>query len=205
MTKTITSLVAYVVLTVSLIFALNLYFAEKANSNRLSGNIETINSKPKKFITRDGHHATKTDALVLTTADLNRSFPKVTTSLKNLYIMPLHAESFTELRASLNFKVAAATRDTLTQIPVLPGKVSVTVPAQTFSYADKWKTVTGLVFTDTTFIQVSAVDSIFTAVHRGDRRRPWAWILSRRKLQVAATNRNPDIKITVIQAGIIKK
>lgn len=201
--KVSTLVIVAVLFSASSLFAY-LYFQEKANSKRLWHNIETLKSESKSFTTRDGHTASKADVLILKPGELKKAFPEVTTSLKNLYIRPAQAESFTETGVSVNFKVAAANRDTLIQIPVLQGEISQPQPAKTFNYTDKWKSVNGLIFPDTTFVQVAAVDSIFTAIYRGDRRHPALWILSKRKLQVAATNRNPDIQITVIQGGLIK-
>lgn len=192
-----------------------LYFIEKANSKRLFDNVVAANSKIKEFTTRDGHQATKKQAYELTNSELRKAFPEVQTQLKNLYIKPRLAESYTQASTAMEFEVSAPTRDTLVNRlrrdiqDTLPALVKLPVPelveGKTFSYSDQWKSVNGLVFPDTTFIKVAAVDSIFTAIYRGQRRHPWAWVLSKRKLEVAATNRNPDIKITVIQAGLIKK
>lgn len=182
-----------------------LWLKEKANSRRLTDNISVLQSEARQFTTKDGHQASKTDALILQPSEVKKLFPEVNSQLKNMYIPASRTESFTDTRSVTDFTVRAANRDSLIKLPVLPGKIQQTQILKTFHYSDKWKSINGLIAPDTTFIRVAAVDSIFTAIYRGDRRHPWAWILSRRKLQVAATNRNPDNTITVIQGGVIKR
>lgn len=182
-----------------------LLLKEKANSRRLTDNISVLQSEARQFTTKDGHQATKTDALILQPSEVKKLFPEVNSQLKNMYIPASRTESFTDTRSVTDFTVRAANRDTLRTIRALPGNIPTTEAVKTFKYSDRWKTVNGLITPDTTFIRVATVDSIFTAIYKGDRRHPWAWILSRRKLQVAATNRNPDNTITVIQGGVIKR
>lgn len=198
-----------------------LYFNEAATSKRRLDNIQALTSKVEQFQTRDNHQATRIKAQNPKNMELRKAFPEVTQQLNNLYIPSRLAESYTQARTGLSFEVSTPTRDTLINRKNTDASsfkklfsdadsafshqsVPESIAAKTFSYSDKWKSVNGLVFPDTTFIKVAAVDSIFTAIYRGQRRHPWAWIFSKRKLEAAATNRNPDIKITVIQAGIIK-
>lgn len=202
------TLIIWIVLFLVASASLKLYFSEKATSRRYFDDLQATQAKVKEFTTSDGHLATKTAAFELTNTDLRKAFPEVAQQLKNLDIRPRLAESYTQASTALNFEVSAPTRDTL----ISPKENRFTnldplkmIEAKTFHYSDKWKSVSGLVFPDTTFVKVAAVDSIFTAIYQGQRRHPWAWILSKRKLEVAATNRNPDIKITVIQAAMIKK
>lgn len=189
--------------------SLKLYFSEKATSRRYFDNLQATQAKVKEFTTRDGHQATKISAFELTNTDLRKAFPDVAQQLKNLDIRQRLAESYTQASTAMSFEITAPVKDSIpdhTQYSV--GKIEnqpiEPLPIKTFSYQDQWISVSGTV-SDVAKIRVAAVDTIFTAIYRGERRHPWAWFLSKRKLEVAATNRSPYIKTTVIQAGMIKK
>ena len=187
--------------------SLKLYIDEKANSRRLTNNLETVNQEVERYKTRDGHQAARIDALVLTNRELKRSFPGMASTLKNLYIPPQRVESFTETSNQLKIKVTAPVKDTVLQL-IEPRGFSTVINRDTvhfLDYADEWIKIHAEMMHNTGTVEVAATDTIFTAIHRGERRRPWSWIFSRRKLQTSVTNRNPYISINVIQSGVIKK
>ena len=198
-----------------------LYFQEVATSRRRLDNIQALTSEVEQFKTRDNRPATKAKAQNPTNMELRTAFPEVTQQLKNLYIPTRLAESYTQASTAMSAEISAPVRDTTIyrkntdarsfdklfrsadssfSSPPVPEPVE----AKTFSYSDQWISLSGYLDPDTAKIKVAAVDTIFTAIYRGQRRHPWAWILSKRKLEVAATNRSPYINATVIQAGIIK-
>lgn len=200
--------VAVVLCSVAYVFAY-LYFNEKSKSKRLFGNLQASQQQSTNFTTRDGHQASKKEAYQLTGNELVRSFPAVNTSLKNLDISPRRTESFTEARQVFEAEITAPVKDSVPavgdEITYQLGKIDriEPMPVKTFAFSDAWISVSGTI-SDSARLKIAAVDTVFTAIYRGERRRPWAWILSKRKLEVAATNRSPYIKINVIQGGIIK-
>ena len=179
-----------------------LTFKACEKNQRLVTNLVAVNKPDESFQTKDDHPASKKQAQDLTPGELKKAFPEVTSKLKNLYIPPQRAESFTELSHSLTIDIKAPV--TLSPIPGTINTNKDTVPLRVLNFADKWITIHVALGTDTGNIQVAAVDSIFTAIYRGRRRHPMLWILSKRKLECAATNRSPYIKIKVVQAGTIK-
>ena len=186
---------------------LNLYFKEKATTRRLTDNLEAVNQQAEHFKTRDGNQAARIAAQELTIHELKRAFPAVASNLKNLYIPPQRALSYTQTSQQLTASITAPVKDTLLQIIEPRGSATIT-KVDTFrylDYADQWIKIHAEMRKDTGTVEVAATDTIFTAIHRGERRHPWAWIFSRRKLQASATNRNPYISINVVQSGVIKK
>jgi hypothetical protein len=195
---------AGLLLIVSNVIFFKLYFNEKATSNRRFDDIQALTAKAQQFTTRDDHQATKTKALDLTPMETKKAFPEVARQLNNLYIKPRLAESFTQASAQTNIDLSIPIKDS-TVTRITPGVIEKIEPIKTFKFRDPWISISGQIDPDTAKIKVAAIDSIFTAIYHGERRHPWAWIFSKRQLQVAATNRSPYIKIQVIQAGIIKR
>jgi hypothetical protein len=187
---------------------LKLYFAEKANSRRLSDNLESVTQEAEHFKTRDNRPAVKTTALVLTPVEIKRYFPEVKQKLENLYIPPQRAESYTETSQQLTATITAPVKDTVLQIIQVPSskfQIPKLDTIRVLDYQDEWIKIHAALAADTGTIEVAAIDTIFTAIYRGERRKPAFWIFSRRKLQTAASNRNPYISINVVQSGVIKK
>lgn len=185
--------------------SLYLYIHEQGNSRRLLANLEAANQTAKQFKTKDGHNATKLIAQDLTIKELRRVHPEIIAQLKNLYISPRLVQSYTAAAQtfSADIKTPVTTKPDTTTTGT--GTIETKGTIETFTFLDKWISVTGQIKHDTAALNIQATDTIFTAIYKGDRRHPWAWILSRRQLTAAATNRSPYIKINVIQAGVIKK
>ena len=177
-------------------------FKSCEKNQRLVDNLVAVNQPDESFQTKDDHPASKKQALDITPGELKTAFPTVITRLDNLYIKPQRTESFIELSSDLTIDIKAP----VTNPPTSAGYRinNDTVPMRTLNFSDKWITIHAALGTDTGKIQVAAVDSIFTAIYHGRRRHPLLWIFSKRKLEVAATNRSPYIKIKVLQAGTIK-
>lgn len=189
------------------------YIKEQQKSNRLLYDLKAARDSAQTFTTRDGHQASKLIAQNLTPSEFKKVNPETVAKLKNMYIRPGMVQSYTETSAQMKAEVLATVKDSIVaNTPANePGRAQGIAPEpqpeklKVLKYRDKWISISGVVDLDTAKITVLANDTIFTAIYRGERRHPWAWILSRRQLTAAATNRNPYIKINVIQSGVIKK
>jgi hypothetical protein len=188
--------------------SLNLYFHANSDKNRLIADLKAANEKAEDFKTREGHQASKLKAQELTISELRRINPQIIASLKNLQIPPRLVDSYTQAEQTFQAEIKAQVKDSISDLPERtainpdarePQKIKV------LKYRDKWITITGVLDPDTAKIKVLAKDTIFTAIYKGDRRRPWLWILSKRQYTAAATNRSPYIKINVVASGIIKQ
>lgn len=203
-------LIAIVLIAAAFYIPFKLYLAAKADNRRLTDNLQATQQPDTEFTTNDGHQASKKQAYQVEPGEIADVFPDVSRSLQNLDIKPGRAESFTEARQTFEADITAPVKDSLPAVGentrYILGKIERfdPIPIKTFSFRDHWISVTGII-SDSARLHITAVDTIFTAIYRGQRRHPALWILSKRKLEVAATNRSPYIKINVIQGGIIKK
>jgi hypothetical protein len=188
--------------------SLYLYIKEQGNSRRLLYDLKAANEQAEDFKTREGHQASKLKAQELTISELRRINPQIIAQLKNLDIRPRLVTSYTQAAQTFQAEIRAPVKDSIVNVPAStdikqdarePQKIKV------LKYRDKWISITGVLDPDTAKIKVAATDTIFTGIYKGDRRRPWLWILSKRQYTAAATNRSPYIKIQVIQSGVIKK
>lgn len=185
--------------------SLNLYFKANSRANRMENNLKIANEKAEQFKTKDGHNAAKLKAQELTISELRRINPQVISQLKNLYIAPRLVQSYTESTQTMQAEVKATVKDSIPERTGTNPDAREPEKIKVLKYRDKWISISGVLDPDTAKIKVLAVDTIFTAVYKGERRHPWAWILSRRQYTAAATNRSPYIKINVISSGVIKK
>lgn len=185
--------------------SLKLYFEEKANSTRLTYDLKAALETAVDFKTKNGQQASKMKAQELTISELRKINPAIISQLKNLYIPPRLAESYTELSQEMKAAVKAPIKDSI-RYPIginsddrEPEKIKV------LQYWDQWISIHGVLDPDTAKIKVLATDTIFTAIHKGERRRPWLWVFSKRQLTTSATNRSPYISVHVINSGVIRK
>jgi hypothetical protein len=185
--------------------SLRLYFKANSRANRMKSNLIAANAEAEVFKTKDGHTASKLIAQELTISELRKVNPTIISQLKNLYIPPRLAVSYTAASQEMKAEVKAVITDSVPCSTGINSEPRDTVKIRVLKYRDKWISITGVLDPDTAKITVLATDTIFTAIYRGDRRHPWAWFLSKRQYTAAATNRNPYIKINVIQSGVIKK
>lgn len=181
------------------------YIREQSKSKRLLYNLIAARDNSKTFTTRDGHQASKLISQNLTAPELKKINPEVISQLKNLYIPPRLVQSYTQSTQTMQATISAPVETQFIASPDSTPTLPDSIKVQRFSFADKWISISGIVDPDTAKIKVLATDTIFTAIYKGERRHPWAWLLSKRQYTAAATNRSPYIKINVIQSGVIKK
>ncbi len=186
--------------------SLKLYFHEKANSNRLLFDLKAANQQAENFQTREGHQASKLIAQELTIKELKTINPEIISQLKNLYIPPRRIQSYTQAAQVLSAEVLATVIDSVPAHTKLNTDAREPEKIRVLKYVDKWISIqSGNLDLSPVKVKVLAIDTIFTGIYKGDRRRPWLWILSKRQYTATATNRSPYISIKVIQSGIVKK
>lgn len=178
--------------------SLKLYFDEHARAERLTDNIEALNSEAETFRAKNGQQASRIAAQEVTIKELKNAYPEIVAQLKNLSIQPRRVQSYTQTSQQLKAEIKTVVRDSLIYRQD-------TVKMLLLQHRDKWMQIRGEVYPDTAKISVSASDSIFIATHRGRRYHPAAWVLSRRRLETTATNVNPYISICVVSSGTVRK
>lgn len=182
--------------------SLRLYFKEVSKNNRLTANIEALNTEAESFKTRAGQQASLIAAQEITISELRRVYPVLRSQLHNLYINPGRFLSATttaqELRASIAAPILPATDPQ-------PAQQLKPIEPRRFAWSDEWISITGTIYADTVKTEIAATDTIFVSTYKGERRKPWAWIFSPRKTETAATNANPYININVVQSATLKR
>jgi len=213
MKVTAKTIILYLALVCLSGLSLYLYFDGEANEKRLTYDLKASLQTAVDYKTKDGYNASKLIAQELTIQELRRINPQIIESLKNLYIAPRLAQSYTQTKQTFQATIKATVIDSIVHGTGVNRFTKEFIKADSvfsttikiLKYQDKWISINGKVYPDTAEIKILATDSIFTAIYKGVRRHPWAWILSKRQLTTAATNRSPYILINVIQAGIINK
>jgi hypothetical protein len=192
--------------------SIHLYLDAKADSRRLLFDLKAAQDTARVFRTRDGEKAVKLIAQELTIRELKTVNPGLIAQLKNLYIPPRLVNSYTQ--TGQTFQATVSTPVIHETAAPVPATIDTTAPvpereavegATSFNFSDKWLIINGRILNDSAKINVSATDTILTVIHKGERRRPWLWIFSKRQYTATATNKSPYININVIQAGVIKQ
>lgn len=187
--------------------SLKLYFKANSRANRMETNLIAANATAEAFKTKNGHNASKLQAQELTIQELRRVNPAIISQLKNLYIPPRLATSYTQTKQEMKAEITAPVKDsivvpartTINAVPREPEKIKV------LDYSDEWIKIHAELAEATGKVSVLATDTLFTSIYKGERRRPWLWVFSKRKLTVAGTNVSPYVDVVIIQAGVIKK
>lgn len=180
------------------------YISQQKETKRLTRNLEAVTAEADSFRTRDGHTASRIAAQEITISELKNAFSDVAGQLHNLKIRPAQAVSYTQTASRLNVDARAPVKDSVINRLESNRSDTIFIPdtVRTLKYSDAWLSVTAILPPPPQLgtVKVSAIDSIFTVIN-WDRR----WFLGAKHYEVNATNRNPYIKIEVIQGGIIKK
>lgn len=185
--------------------SLNLYFKANSRANRLENNLATVNQQAEQFRARNGQLASRLTAQELTISELRRISPAIVSQIKNLYIPPRLVQSYTTTAQQMKAEITATV--TSVQEPDTTGEAIThnPQPITRIDYADKWIQVKGTIKDDSAKLNITATDTIFCVIHKGERRRPWLWILSKRQYQASANNVSPYIESEIVNLGVIKK
>ena len=80
-----------------------------------------------------------------------------------------------------------------------------TVTVRVFRYADDYLQLWGMATDSLQRLDFSYRDTLIQVVYRGDRRRPWLWILSRRRLEQRLRLKNGRAELDYAQTIKIEK
>ncbi len=172
-------------------------FSLRSDRNRLQDNIrygfDTGFKIEKYYKSKNGELVAKNAVLQLTNKELVSSIStEVIKQLENMGIKPNRVTFYTENQVTTHKEFITHVNDTLID----------TIPAETFSYHDKFYDVHGLRIGDNQRISIFSTDSIIQAVYWGDRytrtgkKMPGWWIFSKRRLEQSILCKNPSSKVT---------
>lgn len=163
-----------------------MYFNERKEKNRLEDSWTAANQQIEYYKAKNGTLVAKTDALQLKYSELKDIYPEIIAEIRNLKLTPKRTEHYSETVIHEQKDIVTTLRDSL---------IYDTVPARVFKYQDEFYTVNGIAIGDTQKVHIESRDSIIQVVYKGDRRKPWLWIFSRRKLQQVVSCKNPNSAI----------
>ena len=162
------------------------YRHERNDRLRLEHSFKAANSKIEYYRSLNNELVAKTEVLQLKINEVKDLYPEIIAEIRNLKLTPKRTEHYSETVIHEQKDIVTTLRDSL---------IYDTIPAKVFRYQDEFYTVNGIAIGDTQKVHIESRDSIIQVVYKGDRRKPWLWIFSRRKLQQVVSCKNPNSKV----------
>lgn len=159
----------------------------KQDNERLTNNIEALNTSVKYIQTQNGKLAAQTDVLLVRTGELKELFPVQAKTVTDMGIKLNRATQLSSTVIETQKNIITVVRDSI---------VHDTVRVKVFSYKDQWYQISGISDEQTQQLSIFSTDTLTQVVFKGERIKPWLWIFSPRKLQqrVSVSNPNSTIK-----------
>lgn len=178
-----------------------LYFTEHQKTERLTANLIISQQQAEYFKARDGQNAVKLQTAEYTIKELRAVVPEAVKAAKSLYIPPRLIQHYTSATTESSTSIEAPVKDS-----IIYTAVHDTIRAGVIDYRAPFYTIKGTILRDTANLQIQSRDTIKIFDVQGRRRRPWAWILSKRLPgQTIIKNSNPDCIITLGASIKIKR
>lgn len=162
------------------------YRQERNDRLRITQSFQASNQELEYYRTRNGELVANNQALVLKGEELKEVYPEILSEIRNLKIKPNRVNSYTETVIESEKQITTVLRDSI---------INDTIVVRTFNYRDDFYHVSGVARGDSQEVRIHSNDSLIQVVYKGERVRPWLWILSRRKLEQAITCKNPNAKV----------
>lgn len=145
--------------------------------------------------------AAKNELLELSRAQAAALLPSLEADIRRLGVRLSRAQQYTAAGFSVDRQLQLRLRDTLIYDSVRYDTVTVRV----FRYADDYLQLSGMVTDSLQRLDFSYRDTLIQVVYRGERRRPWLWILSRRRLEQRLRLKNSRAELDYAQTIKIVK
>ena len=163
---------------------------ELIKSNKSFNRIELAIQEQRNLIsyykTENGKIAAKSDVILLRVKELKILFPQVISEIENLKIKTSRVADFSETIIKQENEIKFKLIDSI---------IYDTINIKKFEYSDEYYQVDGRIMNDSLRLNINSIDSIIQVIYWGKRQKPWLWILSKRNLEQAITNKNPKAKI----------
>ena len=153
---------------------------------RMSSNMEAITASIDYVRTQNGKLAAQTNVLLLRTNELKTLFPVQAKTVRDMGIKLNRATQLSTTVIETQKNIVTVLRDSI---------IRDTIHVKVFQYADKWYQIKGVNQGDSQSLQIQTTDTLTQVVFKGEREKPWLWILSPRKLQQRVSVSNPNATI----------
>jgi len=182
-------IIAAIIFIISLMTTVIL-IKELIKSNKSFNRIELAIQEQRNLIsyykTENGKIAAKSDVILLRVKELKILFPQVISEIENLKIKTSRVADFSETIIKQENEIKFKLIDSI---------IYDTINIKKFEYSDEYYQVDGRIMNDSLRLNINSIDSIIQVIYWGKRQKPWLWILSKRNLEQAITNKNPKAKI----------
>jgi len=162
------------------------YFENQKQIKRLTGALIYENEKAKTYKAKNGLLVYNNHTLQLTNKELKAIYPGIREDIENLKI---------KVNKVVNYSTTVIENKTNIKTILRDSVVFDTLKVKVFNYTDAWYNIKGLIRNDSINCKIQSIDSITQVVYKGERLRPWLWILSKRQLQQSVSPRNPNSTI----------
>ena len=145
--------------------------------------------------------AAQNELLVLSRAQATALLPALEADIRRLGVRLSRVQQYTAAGMSVQQQLQLPLRDTVIYDSVRYDTVAVRV----FRYADDYLQLWGMATDSLQRLDFSYRDTLIQVVYRGERRRPWLWILSRRRLEQRLRLKNGRAELDYAQTIKIEK
>lgn len=159
-------------------------------NRRVSANLEAEVNALIEVETRAGQIAYQNRVFELRLSELADLYPYLLDEIKNLKIKPKRVESIHSTSFNSEKRIVTELRDSV---------ILDTIQIKAFSYSDEWYNISGYSNDKKQHVFISMQDTLIQVVYKGERKRPWLWIFSPRKLEQRIALKNPNAKISYTQ------
>ena len=145
--------------------------------------------------------AAQNELLVLSRAQATALLPALEADIRRLGVRLSRVQQYTAAGMAVQQQLQLPLRDTVIYDSVRYDTVAVRV----FRYADDYLQLWGMATDSLQRLDFSYRDTLIQVVYRGERRRPWLWILSRRRLEQRLRLKNGRAELDYAQTIKIEK
>jgi hypothetical protein len=168
----------------------------REENQRLESNVRSLSVGLKQIQLENGALAGQSEVLTLRIQELKTLFPIQFKAILDAGVKPVRTQQVSTTVVETEKHIITTLRDSI---------IHDTVSVKVFSYSDPWYSIQGQAHGDTQRFQIQSRDSLIQVVYKGERSKPWLWILSPRRLQQRIYSSNPNSIITYSQLINIQK
>lgn len=159
-------------------------------NSRISSVILLKNETITELKILNGQTAYQSQVLELRLNELSALFPQIMREIQNLKIKPSRAQTVSSTVYASEKHIKTELRDSV---------IFDSIPVKVFAYSDQWYNIKGVSQNEEQKVTIQMQDTLVQAVFRGEREKPWLWVLSPRKLQQRVSLKNPNTTIVYTQ------
>lgn len=168
------------------IWLANEWIQAKQNYKRVNQSFANSKKELVKYRTVNDKLAAKVDVLQFRNAEIEKIYPEILEEIENLKIKDQRVTQYSESVLHYDIDIATDLKDSVDKD---------SVKLHTFDYKNEFYAIKGEIKEDSINLNISSTDSIIQVIYKGERKKPWLWFLSKRKLEQVIYSKNPNSEI----------